>query len=76
MHIAGAMMKVEDLVGLGDGGKQRIVASQAFLFLVEAHRSAFGMAFRAQHRAVEIQGDSGSVVLCQAVEDEGAVDAA
>ena len=75
VHIAATMMEVEDLVSLRDGGKQWIVASQPLLLLVEAHCGAFGMAFGAQHRAVEIESDSREAVSCQAVEDKGAVDA-
>src|SRR5690606_8465355 len=57
MDIARTMPDIKHLAGLGDGAKQRIVTALAFLFAIEAHRTAFGKAPGGNNRAVEVQGD-------------------
>ena len=57
VHVARAVMSVEDLAGLGDGCEQRVVAAPALLLLVVSDCGALGMALGAQHRAVEVERD-------------------
>ena len=70
MHIAWAMMHVENLTRLGDGGEQWIIAAGAFLLLVETHRGALRVTPSALHRAIEVRRHSSKPELTQAFEDE------
>ena len=58
VDIPGAVVHIEDRVGLRHGAKQRVVAARPLLFLVETHRRAFGVASGAQHRTVEVKRES------------------
>lgn len=70
VDIAGSVVNIEHLVGLCDGTKQRVVAARAFLFLVETHRRAFGVASRAQHGTVEVERHSRQPLGQQAFQDQ------
>ena len=72
VDIAGPMMHIEHLVGLGDGAKQGVVAARTFLFLVEPHCRAFGMAPGAQHRPVEVERYARESFGHQALHDHSA----
>ena len=63
-------MNIEDLVGLGDGAKEGVVAARALLFLVEAHCSPFGMTPGAQHRPVVIERHSRKPLDHQTLHDQ------
>ena len=76
MHVAGAVVSVEDLTGLGDGGEQWIVAALTFLLLVESDGGAFGMALGTEHRAVEVERDAREALVGEALEHEAAVERA
>ena len=72
VDIAGPMMHIEHLVSLGDGAKQGVVAARTFLFLVEPHCRAFGMAPGAQHRPVEVERYARESFGHQALHDHSA----
>ena len=76
VHVAGAVVSVEDLTGLGDGGEQGVVAALSFLLLVVSDGGAFGMALGAEHRAVEVERDSREAMVGEALEHEAAVECA
>ena len=58
MHVAAAVMQVEELAGLGDGAKQRVVAALSFLFFVESDGGPLGVASGAEHAAIEVERDA------------------
>ena len=70
VDIPRAMVNIEDLVGLGDGAKEGIVAAGAFFLLVESHCRAFGMAPCTQHRPVEVQRHRRKSLNRQALHDQ------
>ena len=70
VDVPGTMVDVEDLVGLGDGAKEGVVAACAFLFLVEADGGAFGMTPGAQHRPVVIERHPWKPLVRQALHDQ------
>ena len=74
VHVAGAVVSVEDFAGLGDGCEQWIVAALTFLLFVESDGGAFGMALGA--RAIEVERDSREAMVGEAVEHEAAVQCA
>ena len=59
MHVTGAMPDVEDLSGLGDGAKQRVVTALPFLLPVKADGCAFSETPGRQYRTIEVQRDAG-----------------
>ena len=64
------MVNVEDLVGLGDGAKEGVVAARALLFLVEAHCGSFGVSPGTQHRPVVIERHSRKSLVYQTLYDQ------
>ena len=70
VDVPGTMVDVEDLVGLGDGAKEGVVAARALLFLVEAYCGAFGMTPGAQHRPVVIERHPRTPLVRQALRDQ------
>ena len=70
------MKQVEELAGLCDRAEQRVVAAGALALPVVADGTTFGMASRAQHRAIEVDGDPGELLLAQSIDHEVAVERA
>ena len=70
VYVSRTMVNVEDLVGLGDGAKEGVVAARALLFLVEAHCRSFGMTPGAQHRPVVIERHSRKSFVYQTLYDQ------
>ena len=58
VDVTGPVVNIKDLVCLGNGTKQRVIAARTLLFLVEAHRRSLGVAPGAQHRTIEVQRHS------------------
>lgn len=70
MDVAGSVVKVEDLSGLGDGAEERIVAPLALLAAVEADGCSLGPAAGPEDRSVEVEGDSTELESRQALTHE------
>ena len=70
VDITGAVVNIENLVCLRNGTKQRVVAARTFLFPIETHRRAFGMASCAQHRSVEVKRHARKLLGQQAFNDQ------
>lgn len=70
VDIAGSVKEVQDLACLGDGGKERIVATPPLLLRIEPDGGALGVACRAQSRAIEIQSNATRSQPCQALKDQ------
>ena len=70
VYVSRTMVNIEDLVGLGDGAKEGVVAARALLFLVETHCGSFGMPPGAQHRPVVIERHSRKSLVYQTLHDQ------
>ena len=55
MDVTRTVQDIEDLTGLGNGTKQRVIAAGALLLFVKPHGGPFGPPTGALHRAVEVQ---------------------
>lgn len=58
VNVTGAEEEVENLASLGHGAEQGVVAPLPLLLAIEADRCAFSPPIGAEHRAVEVKGDS------------------
>jgi len=70
MHIAAALQHVENLAGLCDGAKQRVITARAFLGFVETDRRALGMASGRKHAAIEVQRQRGRLEDFQPIQHQ------
>jgi hypothetical protein len=68
VHVTGTMPDIEDLPGLGDGAKQRVVAALPFLLPIEADSCALGEAASGKNRAVEVQRDAGQPQFAELIQ--------
>jgi len=65
MDVTRTVQDIEDLTGLGNGTKQRVIAAGALLLFVKPHGGPFGPPTGALHRAVEVQRDALELQLAQ-----------
>ena len=70
MDIAGTVKDIEKLSGLRHRTEQVVIAARPFLFGIIAHGGPFGMTTRGDHRAVEVEGQTGEPLALQRLHDQ------
>ncbi len=71
MDIAGAMVHIKKLSGLGNGTKQRVIAPGSFSGFVETNGGTLGMTFCRQHGPIEIHSQARELFPHQAFNYKG-----